>query len=99
MTYRMPPSIVAALGGADLATLGIPTEAEYLAAYAARTGRTDLDAYDFCIAFNLFRMAAIFHGIKGRVVPGTAASTHAREQAKSFPLLVDLACAAADAVS
>jgi aminoglycoside phosphotransferase (APT) family kinase protein len=99
MMYRMPPSIVAALGGADLAALCIPTEAEYLAAYAARTGRTDLAAYDFCIAFNLFRMAAIFHGIKGRVVRGTAASTHARERAKSFPLLVDLACAAADAVS
>jgi len=93
MMFRMPPDIVAGLGGADLAALGIPSEAEYLAAYCARTGRPLIAQadYDFYVAFNFFRLAAIFHGIKGRVVRGTAASAHARERAASLPRLIALA--------
>jgi aminoglycoside phosphotransferase (APT) family kinase protein len=94
MMYRMPPQIVAGLGRADVALLGIPTEAEYVAAYAQRTGRSRFESYDFCIAFNFFRLAAIFHGIKGRVIRGTAASAHAMERAKHFPLLAQLGCEA-----
>jgi aminoglycoside phosphotransferase (APT) family kinase protein len=91
MMYRMPPDIVAGLAGANLAALNIPSEADYVAAYCGRTGRESLPAYNFHIAFNFFRMAAIFHGIKGRVIRGTAASEHARERAKSFPALARLA--------
>jgi len=89
--YRMPPDIVAGLQGAQISALGIPSEAEYVAAYCARTGRAAIPDYDFYIAFNFFRLAAIFHGIKGRVLRGTAASAHARERAASFPRLVRLA--------
>lgn len=99
MMFRMPPDIVAGLGGVDLDALGIPSEAEYLAAYCQRTGRplmTEAD-YAFYVAFNFFRLAAIFHGIKGRVVRGTAASAHARERAASFPKLVALACESMEA--
>ena len=91
MMYRMPPEIVAGLGNADIAALGIPNEAEYAASYAARTGRSSFESYDFCIAFNFFRLAAIFHGIKGRVLRGTAASAHARQRAEQFPALARLA--------
>ena len=94
MMYRMPPEIVAGLGNSDIAALGIPTEAEYVAAYAARTGRSSFASYDFCIAFNFFRLAAIFHGIKGRVIRGTAASAHARQRAEHFPKSAELACEA-----
>jgi aminoglycoside phosphotransferase (APT) family kinase protein len=89
--YRMPPNIVAGLQGVDLQALNIPTEAQYLAGYCARTGRDSILAYDFYIAFNFFRLAAIFHGIKGRVIRGTAASSHAKERAESFPTLARLA--------
>ena len=89
--YRMPPEIVAGLAGADLAALNIPSEAEYVAAYCRRTGRASIPDYEFYIAFNFFRLAAIFHGIKGRVIRGTAASAHARERAKMFPALARLA--------
>ena len=95
--YRMPPEIVAGLAGADLAALNIPSEADYIAAYCRRTGRTSIPDYEFYIAFNFFRLAAIFHGIKGRVIRGTAASVHARERAKVFPALARLACESADA--
>ncbi len=91
MMYRMPPDIVAGLAGADLEALNIPTEADYVAAYCRRTGRESIPAYDFYIAFNFFRMAAIFHGIKGRVIRGTAASAHAKERAEKFTVLTKLA--------
>jgi len=99
MMFRMPPDIVAGLGGANLATLGIPSEADYLAAYCRRTDRALISEadYAFYVTFNFFRLAAIFHGIKGRVIRGTAASAHATERAKSFPKLVALARESMDA--
>lgn len=91
MMYRMPPHIVAGLAGADLAALNIPSEEEYVAAYCRRTGRASIPGYDFYVAFNFFRMAAIFHGIKGRVLRGTAASAQAGERMRVFPELAALA--------
>ncbi|WP_404478001.1 phosphotransferase [Novosphingobium sp. BL-52-GroH] len=91
MMYRMPPHIVAGLGGADIAALGIPGEEEYVAAYCRRTGRKSLPGYDFYVAFNFFRLAAIFHGIKGRVLRGTASSAQAHERVRVLPELMELA--------
>lgn len=91
MMYRMPPSIVAGLDGANLAQLGIPSEDEYVTAYCRRTGRTSIPDYRFALAFNFFRLAAIFHGIKGRAIRGTASSAQAHERARAFPKLAALA--------
>ena len=91
MMYRMPPDIVPGLAGADLAALNIPSEQDYIAAYCARTGRDGIPDYPFYLAFNLWRLAAIFHGIKGRVIRGTAANAQAQERAKAFPRLARLA--------
>ena len=93
MMYRMPPDIVAGLAGADLAALGIPTETEYREAYARHAGRAPIPDrdYAFYIAFNFFRMAAIFHGIKGRAIRGTASSANARDRAAKLPKLIELA--------
>jgi len=91
MMYRMPPHIVAGLVGADIAGTGIPTEQEYLEAYCARTRRASMPAYDYYMAFNFFRLAAIFHGIKGRVIRETAASAQAKERVAVLPELIALA--------
>lgn len=91
MMYRMPPHIVAGLAGADITALGIPSEADYLAAYCERTGRAAMPNYDYYMAFNFFRLAAIFHGIKGRVLRGTAASAQAKERVRVLPELMALA--------
>ncbi|MDT7934052.1 MAG: phosphotransferase family protein [Sphingomonadaceae bacterium] len=91
LMYRMPAELGAGLAGRDLGELGLPSEADYVAAYCARTGRRSIRAYDFYVAFNLFRLAAIFHGIKGRVIRGTAASANARQRADQFPLIASLA--------
>jgi aminoglycoside phosphotransferase (APT) family kinase protein len=91
MMYRMPPHIVAGLLGADTDALNIPSEANYVAAYCRRTGRESIPDFQFYMAFNFFRIAAIFHGIKGRVVRGTASSAEAMDRAKYFPELARIA--------
>jgi aminoglycoside phosphotransferase (APT) family kinase protein len=91
MMYRMPPEIVAGLGGADPVPLGLPTEAAYIARYCERTGRQGIPDWDFHMAFQFFRLAAIFHGIKGRVLRGTASNAQAAQRAEAFPRLARLA--------
>jgi aminoglycoside phosphotransferase (APT) family kinase protein len=91
MMYRLPSHILGGLVGSDLAALGIPTEADYVAAYCRRTGRAGIDRLDFYLAFNMFRFAAIIHGIKGRIVRGTAASPHAASLVAILPELAAIA--------
>lgn len=81
MQWFMPPSETGAgvgtLVGHDIAALGIPAAEDYAGRYAARTGldpRPHLSAY---LAYNFFRLAAIYQGIAGRVRNGTATSEHA----------------------
>lgn len=54
-----------------------------------RTGREAIPDYGDYLAFNYFRLAAIFHGIKGRVIRGTAASANAAERARLSSTLSD----------
>jgi aminoglycoside phosphotransferase (APT) family kinase protein len=91
MMYRMPPRIVAGLGAANLSALNVPTEAAYIIAYCRRTGRTEIPDIDFYVAFNMFRLAAICHGIKARIIRGTASSPRAQEYANSVEWLTELA--------
>jgi aminoglycoside phosphotransferase (APT) family kinase protein len=85
MMYRMPPTVVAGLQGYDLVTANIPPESDYIAAYCRRTGRAVIPNFGFYVVFNLFRLAAIFHGIKGRALRGNAASAHARAIIEALP--------------
>lgn len=91
MMYRMPPHIVAGLGGANITAMGIPEETAYLAAYCERTGRDSMPGYDYYIAFNFFRLAAIFHGIKGRMIRGAASNAQTQERVRVLPELIQLA--------
>ena len=95
MMYRMPAGATTGLAGRDLADLNIPSEDEYVAAYCRRTGRESIAHLDFYTAFNMFRLAAIVHGIKGRLARGTASSAHADKMAASLEPLADLAWAQA----
>ncbi|HEU5481937.1 MAG TPA: phosphotransferase family protein, partial [Sphingomicrobium sp.] len=95
LMYRMPSELFAGLAEMDLHDLGIPTEDEYVAAYCRRTGRDHLPNKDYLIVFNLFRLAAILHGIRGRIARGTASSAHAVETAGKLEPLAELAWAEA----
>jgi aminoglycoside phosphotransferase (APT) family kinase protein len=82
-----PGGLLGGVSGEDLATLGIPSEKDYLATYCRRTGRAGVGDWDFCIGFALFRLAAIAQGIMGRVVAGTANDPNALERgARARPL-------------
>jgi aminoglycoside phosphotransferase (APT) family kinase protein len=95
MMYRMPAELETGLAGLDLPSLRIPSEEEYVAAYCRRAGRKGIPHLDFYLAFNLFRLAAIIHGIKGRMVRGTAASAHAGKLVASLGPLAELGWAQA----
>ena len=81
MSWHIPPGQFRGIAGLDLSSLGIPSEADYVKKYCERTGRAGINPshWDFYIAYNLFRIAAILQGILKRVVDGTAASAHARD--------------------
>ena len=68
-------------------------------AYCERTGRHGIPDIDFYIAFNMFRFAAILHGIKGRAARGTASSGDAHAMGDRFARVADLAWEQAQAVS
>jgi aminoglycoside phosphotransferase (APT) family kinase protein len=96
MMYRMPAGLFTGLGGLDLAALGIPSEKDYVAAYCLRTGRAEIPTFDYLMVFNLFRLAAIIHGIKGRLARGNASSAHAADSAKALEPLAAMAWAEAE---
>ncbi len=92
MSWHIPPGKFRGIGGLPLEDLGIPDEHAYAAAYFRRTGRKGVDpsTWDFYMAYNLFRIAAILQGIAKRVLDGTAASEHAREAGSRAPLMAEL---------
>ncbi len=55
MAWRLAPQEFRGLKGGDFAALGIPTEAEYVAAYCRRTGRDAIPHWDIYLIFNMFR--------------------------------------------
>jgi aminoglycoside phosphotransferase (APT) family kinase protein len=100
MQWHMPPSETGAgvgtLLGHDLGRLGIPTRADYVDAYVARTGLDPRPHLAVYLAYNFFRLAAILQGIVGRVRDGTATSETAAAMA---PLVRPLAATAWDFAS
>jgi aminoglycoside phosphotransferase (APT) family kinase protein len=78
MSWRVTPDEFRGLKGHDLAALGIPAEQACVDAYCKRTGRDALPHWDYYLAFNMFRMAAILQGILGRALAGNAAGADAQ---------------------
>lgn len=81
MSWHIPPGSFRGIGGLDLAALGIPGEADYIRRYCDSTKLctpAELKAdWNFYMAYNLFRLAAILQGIAKRVEAGTASSAQA----------------------
>jgi aminoglycoside phosphotransferase (APT) family kinase protein len=81
MSWHISGATFRGIAGLDHASLGIPTESEYIRRYCERTGLTTPEAlapdWNFYQAYNLFRMAAILQGIAKRVEAGTASSEQA----------------------
>ena len=78
MAWMLPrDSSMKGLAGVDRASLGIPSDEDYIARYCERTGRSGIENWNFYLIFSLFRLAAIVQGIKKRVQVGTASSAEA----------------------
>jgi aminoglycoside phosphotransferase (APT) family kinase protein len=94
MAWHIPPGAFRGIGSLDHAALGIPVESEYVRRWCDRTGLATPDElardWNFYLAYNLFRMAAILQGIAKRVEDGTASSEQARQAAAGARPLADL---------
>jgi aminoglycoside phosphotransferase (APT) family kinase protein len=94
MAWHIMPGVFRGIGGLDVAQLGIPDERQYMQRYCERTGRGNASAlvadWNFYLAYNLFRMAAILQGIAKRVLDGTAASEQARQAGAGAAPLAEL---------
>jgi aminoglycoside phosphotransferase (APT) family kinase protein len=95
MMYRMPTLAFPGLRGLDLEQRNIPSERAYIEAYARRAGHEPNIALEPYIAFSLLRLAGIFHGIRGRIARGTAASARAADYARHVEAIAELAREAA----
>lgn len=98
MSWHIPPGAFRGIGGLDIAALGIPSEAAYVDRYLQRMAGGSAAAWrdavrsdwNFYLAYNLFRIAAILQGIARRVVDGTAASAQARQAGAGARPLAEL---------
>jgi len=90
MPWHIPPGGFRGIGGLDHAALGIPVEAEYIRRYAERTGRGAIEHWDFFLAYNLFRIAAILQGVYKRATEGLASSNNAVQAGQNARALAEL---------
>lgn len=83
------------IAGLDFKALGIPSEDEYMRRYCDRTGLATVadlkNDWNFYMAYNLFRIAAILQGIAKRVEAGTASSAQAAASAAGARPMAELA--------
>lgn len=95
MSWHIPPGSFRGIGGLDHAALGIPLEDEYIDLYCKRSGITTLAElkkdWNFYLAYNMFRIAAILQGIAKRVEDGTASSAQAKASGAGARPMAELA--------
>ncbi|WP_425409728.1 phosphotransferase family protein [Hyphococcus sp.] len=91
MVWHMPRSVRGGLMGLDLAAEGIPTMQEAAERYEQRTGRDAVGHLDFCLAYNMFRLASIIQGVYARSLQGNASSPEAEKMGENVQPLAALA--------
>ncbi|HNK54190.1 MAG TPA: hypothetical protein PLB22_11665, partial [Ottowia sp.] len=94
-SFCLTPGTFRGIGGVDLASLGIPSEQDYIHRYCERTGLATPEQlapdWNFYLAYNMFRIAAILQGIAKRVEAGTASSAQARASGAGARPMAELA--------
>jgi aminoglycoside phosphotransferase (APT) family kinase protein len=90
MSWHIAPGAFRGIAGLDLAALGIPSEAEYIRRYVERTGRGPIEHWNFFLAYNLFRIAAILQGVYKRAKEGIASSDDALKSGDHARALAEL---------
>lgn len=95
MVWRVGADVFRGFGDLDLATMGIPSEAQYLRWYYERTGFLPPPDWNFYLAFSLFRVAAILQGVRRRGIDGNASAADALDVGARARPLSDLGWAIA----
>jgi len=90
MSWHIAPGAFRGIAGLDHAALGIPDEAEYIRLYSERTGRGPIENWNFYLAYNLFRIAAILQGVYKRATEGIASSDNAVKSGENARALAEL---------
>jgi aminoglycoside phosphotransferase (APT) family kinase protein len=91
LAWHFTPELFRGLAGCDLQALGIPGEADYVAAYRARVRRGAIEHWSFYLAYNIFRLAAILEGVWARSLAGNAVGDQARAMGPKVEPLAELA--------
>lgn len=75
MQWQMPPGREGrGLAGVDRESLGLPSDAAFIARYCERRGLSGIDDFGFYLSFCFFRMAAIIQGVLKRALDGNASN-------------------------
>jgi aminoglycoside phosphotransferase (APT) family kinase protein len=94
MAWHIEPGVFKGMGGIDIQALGLPSEHEYMALYCQHTGFSQPKQlqreWNFYLAYNLFRLAAILQGIAKRLEAGIASSDQAHHYAAAARPLAEL---------
>lgn len=80
LTYHLAPEALGRPEEGEIDRRGLPSEADYVAAYCLRTGRSGVPDWHFYLAFSMFRLASILQGVYARGLHGNAASTYALQR-------------------
>jgi aminoglycoside phosphotransferase (APT) family kinase protein len=91
LSYYVPNASRGDLVKADLDALGIPSENEYLKAYCAARGLTEIRDWTFYLVLSLFRLAAITQGVYHRGLQGNASDPRALERKGNCARLSEIA--------
>ncbi len=93
MQWRLPNTgDMRGLGGVDRDSLGLPTEAAYVADYVQRRGLGAIRHWPFYLVFAFFRLAAILAGVAARAAAGNASNpAMARKYGAAVPALAAMA--------
>lgn len=93
MIWHLTQDEFRGMGGIGGLLPGVPSEAQYLSAYQGRTRRGTVDpaTWGFCLAFSMFRLAAILQGVAKRAEMGNSADASASEVGARARAIADAA--------
>jgi aminoglycoside phosphotransferase (APT) family kinase protein len=90
LAWHIPHALWRGIEGLDLKALGIPDEASYMRRYRDVTGTDASEHWDFYLAYNLFRLAAIMQGVAKRAFEGNAVASDAMETGRLAKPMAEL---------
>jgi aminoglycoside phosphotransferase (APT) family kinase protein len=95
MALRLPRNpVLPGLAGIDRAALGIPDEAAMIDRFGSATGLDPRAHWNFLLAFQFFRLAAIAQGVLKRALQGNASNERAMQAGAMARTIAEMGVAA-----